>query len=78
MMVNLMRSNQRWLMIVVSVLVLISFLYYFSNSSRIERLGGDRAGTIYGRSVTVSELQRASRQVTRQANWASRTSTRPS
>ncbi len=62
MMVNLMRSNQRWLMIVVSVLVLISFLYYFSNSSRIERLGGDRAGTIYGKVVTVSELQRADRQ----------------
>ena len=51
MMVNLMRSNQRWLMIVVSVLVLISFLYYFSNSTRVERLGGDRAGTIYGRTI---------------------------
>ncbi len=63
MMVNLMRSNQRWLMIVVSVLVLISFLYYFSNSSRIERLGGDRAGTIYGRNLTVAELQRADRQL---------------
>lgn len=64
MMVNLMRSNQRWLMIVVSVLVLISFLYYFSNSSRIERLGTDRAGTIYGRTVTMSEFQRANRQLT--------------
>ena len=64
MMVNLMRSNQRWLMIVVSVLVLISFLYFFSNSSRIEHLGGDRAGTIYGHNVTVSEFQRANRQFT--------------
>ena len=62
-MVNLMRSNQRWLMIVVSVLVLISFLYYFSNSSRIERLGGDRAGTIYGHNISVSDLQRAGRQL---------------
>ena len=64
MMVNLMRSNQRWLMIVVSVLVLISFLYYFSNSNRIERLSGDRAGTIYGKPVSVTEFQRAQRQLT--------------
>ncbi len=63
MMVNLMRSNQRWLMIVVSVLVLISFLWYFSNNTRLERLGGDRAGTIYGKPLTVSELQRADRQL---------------
>ncbi len=63
MMVNLMRSNQRWLMIVISVLVLISFLYYFSASSRVERLGNDRAGTIYGKTVTVSEFQRADRQL---------------
>ena len=63
MMVNLMRSNQRWLMIVISVLVLISFLYYFSNSSRVERLGGERAGTIYGKSLSVTELQRADRQL---------------
>ncbi len=63
MMVNLMRSNQRWLMIVVSVLVLISFLYYFGNNTRVERLGGDRAGTIYGRNVTITEIQRAERQL---------------
>ncbi len=63
MMVNLMRSNQRWLMIIVSALVLISFLYYFSASSRIDRTGAsDRAGTIYGRPVTITELQRADRQ----------------
>ena len=80
MMVNLMRSNQRWLMIVVSVLVLISFLWYFSNSSRIERLGGDRAGTIYGHTITVSDLQRADRQLNTAGELglgASRTSTRP-
>ena len=64
MMVNLMRSNQRWLMIVVSVLVLISFLYYFNSSTRLDqRLGNDRAGTIYGRNVTVTELPRADRQL---------------
>ena len=64
MMVNLMRANQRWLMIVVSVLVLISFLYFFSASSRTGRTGAsDRAGTIYGRPVTVTELQRADRQL---------------
>ncbi len=63
MMVNLMRSNQRWLMIVVSALVLISFLYYFSASSRIDRTGAsDRAGTIYGRPVSITELQRTDRQ----------------
>ena len=63
MIVNLMRSNQRWLMIVVSVLVLISFLYYFSNNTRLQRLGGDRAGTIYGHNLTIAELQRADRQL---------------
>ena len=64
MMVNLMRSNQRWLMIVISVLVLISFLWFFSSSARIDRTGGsDRAGSIYGRPLTVTELQRADRQL---------------
>ena len=64
MMVNLMRANQRWLMIVVSVLVLISFLYFFSASSRIDRTAAsDRVGTIYGRPVTITTLQRADRQL---------------
>ncbi len=63
MMVNLMRANQRWLMIVISVLVLLSFLYYFRTGASMERTGGsNRVGTIYGRTVTVPDLQRADRQ----------------
>lgn len=62
-MVNLMRTNQRWLMIVISVLVLVSFIWFYSDRTHSDGLGTDRVGKIYGRSLTVTELQRTERQL---------------
>ena len=63
MMVNLMRTNQRWLMIVISVLVLVSFIWFYSDRTHSDGMGSDQIGTIYGRSLTVTELQRTERQL---------------
>ena len=54
MMVNLMRSHQRWLWIVISILVGISFISFYSNRTQNDAVGTDRVGKIYGRTLTAS------------------------
>ncbi len=67
MIVNLMRRNQRWLMVAISTLVIISFVWFYSDrgSSRPRRGGPasptDRVAKIYDRPLTRAELQRAER-----------------
>ncbi|MBV9656975.1 MAG: peptidyl-prolyl cis-trans isomerase [Verrucomicrobia bacterium] len=68
MIANLMRQNQRWLMIVISTLVIISFIWFYSDRAayRTPRGGGpgnptDRVAQLYGRPITRAELERASR-----------------
>ena len=63
MMVNLMRSHQRWLWIVISILVGISFISFYSNRTQNDAVGTDRVGKIYGRTLTASEIQKTERQV---------------
>ena len=63
MFVNLMRSNQRWLMIVISTLVIISFIIFYGNRTQYDRLGSDKAGRIYGRNVSGTEFDRTVRQI---------------
>lgn len=63
MFVNLMRSNQRWLMILVSAVVIISFVVFYSNRTPLEHGVNDHAGKIYGRSLTTEELARTERQL---------------
>lgn len=63
MMVNLMRTNQRWLMIVISVLVLVSFIWFYSDRTHSDGVGSDHIGKIYGRTLTLTELQRTERQL---------------
>ena len=63
MFVNIMRSNQRWLMIIISVLVIISFIWFYSNRAQFDRTVSDKVGTIYGRSLTITEYDRVSRQL---------------
>ena len=63
MMVNLMRTNQRWLMIIISVLVLVSFIWFYSDRTHSDALGSDHVGKIYGRTLSLSELQRTERQL---------------
>ena len=63
MMVNVMRSNQRWLWILISVLVSISFISFYSDRTHSDAVGTDQVGKIYGRTLTVTELQRTERQL---------------
>lgn len=63
MFVNLMRSNQRWLMAVVSVLIAVSFLWFYSDRTHPERDVSDKLGTIYGRTLTNTETSRVWRQI---------------
>ncbi len=62
-MVNLMRSHQRWLWIVISILVGISFISFYSNRTQTDAVGTDRVGKIYGHTLTASEIQKTERQV---------------
>ena len=63
MFVNLMRSNQRWLMGVISVLVIISFIWFYSDRTQVDRIVSDRVGSIYGRNLTSIEVDRVNRQL---------------
>ncbi len=63
MMVNVMRSNQRWLWILVSAVVSISFISFYSDRTHSDALGTDHVGKIYGRTLTATELQRTARQL---------------
>ena len=58
MFVNIMRSNQRWLMGVISVLVIISFIWFYSDRTEADRMVSDRVGSIYGRNLTSIEVER--------------------
>jgi parvulin-like peptidyl-prolyl isomerase len=59
---GMMRNNQRWLMIVASVLMIVSMIFYFSRTQS-DRLVNDKVGSIYGRSLTTTELDRTRREI---------------
>ncbi len=63
MLVSMMRSNQRWLMIVISILTIISFLWFFSNRTQVDRMVSDKAGSIYGQTLTTTQLDRTRREI---------------
>ena len=63
MFINTMRSNQRWLMGVISVLVIISFIWFYSDRTQVDRMVSDRVGSIYGRALTSIEVDRVDRQL---------------
>lgn len=63
MIVNLMRSNQRWMMTVVAVLVIISFIWFFSDRSHVDRMSNDRVGTVYGKALSNTDFERTIRQL---------------
>lgn len=63
MFVNIMRSNQRWLMGIISVLVIISFIWFYSDRTQADRIVSDHVGTIYGRNLSSFEVERIERQL---------------
>ncbi|MES2571937.1 MAG: SurA N-terminal domain-containing protein, partial [Verrucomicrobiota bacterium] len=61
-MVNLMRKYQQTLMLVVTVLVIISFVYLYNGSRGADRAVTDRVGTIYGTNIRSVEYSREERK----------------
>ncbi len=59
-MITLIRKNQKWLLVIVSVFVIIAFAWLY-NDTRIDQLGSDKVLSIYDRSVTNTEIQRRAR-----------------
>ena len=60
---EIMRSNQRWLMIVVCIIMSLSLVWFFSNRTQVDRMVSDRVGSIYGRSLTTTEIERIRREI---------------
>lgn len=60
-MINLMRKNQRWLMILISAVVIIAFVFLY-NRSDLDKLSKNSIGSIYGKSVTGIEFARMEKQ----------------
>lgn len=63
MFVNIMRSNQRWIMGILSVLVIISLFWFYGARTQGDRAGNDQVGKIYGRTLTNTEVERVLRQL---------------
>lgn len=60
-MINIIRKNQQLFMVMITILVIIAFVWLY-NGVRWDRMGEDRIATIYGRTVTVPEYERAGRK----------------
>jgi peptidyl-prolyl cis-trans isomerase D len=56
-----MRKNQRWLMIFISVIVIIAFVFLY-NQTDLDKLGSSSVGSIYGRNVDATEYGRLEKQ----------------
>jgi hypothetical protein len=60
------RRHQKWLWIVISALVIISFVWYFNPNQQMQGQGGggprSAVGTIYGEPITASEYYDAQRE----------------
>lgn len=60
-MIDIIRKNQRALMIIISVLVIVSFVWLY-NQTDLQKLGQTSVGQIYGRKVSGTEFERTARQ----------------
>jgi hypothetical protein len=59
-MVNIFRKHQKSLMAAVTVVVIISFIWLY-NRTQFEQIGRGRIGTLYGKDLTVGDLDRSQR-----------------
>lgn len=62
-MVNLFRKHQQTLMVIITVVVIISFVWLYDPTRRGGRTGADYVGTIYDRRISLGEFQRGARKV---------------
>ncbi len=61
-MVNIIRRFQQPLMIAITVLVIIGFTFFYSNTRTLNTSGAERVATVYGRGVSVTQYQRGARK----------------
>ena len=63
MMVNLMRTNQLWLMMIIVFLVSVSLVVFYSNRTDVDRLASNRVGSLYGQSVSMNDFSLIQRRL---------------
>ena len=56
-MINILRKNQRVLMLVIAVLTIIAFIWLYNPANTAE-LGANRVATIYGRTLSQADIER--------------------
>jgi peptidyl-prolyl cis-trans isomerase D len=56
-MINIFRKNQQFFLILITLLVIIAFVWLY-NDTQFERLGTDKVAEIYGRTLTQSDVTR--------------------
>ncbi|MFZ4776309.1 MAG: peptidyl-prolyl cis-trans isomerase [Terrimicrobiaceae bacterium] len=56
-MINLLRKNQRGLMLVIAVLTIVAFIFLY-NTSQLDELASTRNPTIYGQTLTPGAIDR--------------------
>jgi hypothetical protein len=61
-MVNLIRRFQQPLMVAITVLVIIAFTWFYSRNDFLDKMGADKVGLIYGRTITMAQAQRVGRK----------------
>lgn len=61
-MVNILRRYQHPLMVLVTVITTISFVWLYNNTRSFDKIGADRVGEIYGRTVVQADYLRAARK----------------
>ena len=61
-MVHLLRRFQQPLLIMITILVIISFVALYNTSRFMDREGGQHVGSIYGTPVTISQAQKVMRK----------------
>src|ERR1041385_7125323 len=61
-MVHLLRRFQQPLMIAITLLVIVSFTWFYSRNDFLDKTGAGRYATIYGRAVSFAQAQRIGRK----------------
>lgn len=60
-MINIFRKHQQFLMILVTIMVIIAFVWLY-NTTQLDRIGRDRVATAYGKGITQAEFERGARE----------------
>ncbi len=61
-MINLIRKHQQALMVMITVLVIIAFVWFYNGTRSVDKIGTDRVAIMYGRSVSRTDIDREARR----------------